>query len=510
MQWLFFNNLSLKYFLQLQTLIYLVTDIVIILTINLKRYAGSLMMRALHPLDFLFLSLEKRQQPMHVGGLFLFQIPKDAAKTFIQDLVADIRLSKSIPVPPFNNKLNGLFWDNDPEFDLEHHFRHIALPHPGRIRELLTYISQEHSSLLDRAKPLWTCHLIEGIEGNRFAMYFKIHHSMIDGVAGMRLLEKSFSQDPQHQGITAPWCVANKRTKRLTDPEAPISKFKKFTNSLQSQLKATPTVLAELGCALKDKKNHHPDYVSSFQAPSSILNQRVSASRRFAAQSFELARLRSIAQHFNVTINDVVLAICSGALREYLLSQNALPKKPMIAMVPTSVRQDDSDVSNRITMILANLGTHLADPLARLSTIRRSVINAKQRFQRMSSDQILSYSACVYSPAGFNIVSGLMPKRQAFNLVISNLPGPKESLYWNGARLDAIYPASIVLDGQALNITMTSYAGKLEVGLTACRNAVPKMQNLLGHLEDEIVCFEQLMTTCNQDSINTMQHTQPS
>ena len=182
----------------------------------------------------------------------------------------------------------------------------------------------------------------------------------------------------------------------------------------------------------------------------------------------------------------------------------------MIAMVPTSVRQDDSDVSNRITMILANLGTHLADPLARLSTIRRSVINAKQRFQRMSSDQILSYSACVYSPAGFNIVSGLMPKRQAFNLVISNLPGPKESLYWNGARLDAIYPASIVLDGQALNITMTSYAGKLEVGLTACRNAVPKMQNLLGHLEDEIVCFEQLMTTCNKDSINTIQPTQPS
>lgn len=461
------------------------------------------MMRPLHPLDFLFLSLEKRQQPMHVGGLFLFQIPPHAKDTFIQDLVTDIRINKMIPVPPFNNKLSGLFWDNDPDFDLEHHFRHIALPHPGRIRELLTYVSQEHSSLLDRAKPLWTCHLIEGIEGGRFGMYFKIHHSMIDGVAGMRLLEKSFSRDPQHQGITAPWCIANRRTERLTHPEAPMSQFKKFTRIVQGQIKATPTVFNELAKALKDKKNQHPDYVSSFQAPSTIFNQRVSASRRFAAQSFELARLRRIAQHFNVTINDVVLAICAGALREYLIKQQALPKKPMIAMVPTSIRQDDSDVSNRISMILANLATHLDDRMERLMTIRRSVLNAKQRFERMTTDQILSYSAFVYSPAGFNILSGLMPKRQAFNLVISNLPGPKESLYWNGARLDAIYPASIVLDGQALNITMTSYAGKLEVGLTACRNAVPKMQTLLVHLEDEIVGFEQLIVETDIKTLTT-------
>lgn len=450
-------------------------------------------MRPLHPIDLLFLSLEKRQQPMHVGGLFLFQIPEDAPSTFIQDLVADIRHEKSIPVPPFTNKLNGLFWDDDAEFDLEHHFRHIALPHPGRIRELLSYISQEHSSLIDRAKPLWTCHIIEGIEGNRFAMYFKIHHAMTDGVAGMRLLEKSFAHDPQTKGIIAPWCVESRRAKRLKNPEPPSSKIKKLAHLLQSQCKATPKVMAELVSAFKDKKNHHPDYVSSFQAPTTIFNQRVSASRRFAAQSFELERLRGIAKALNVTINDVVLAICSGALREYLLSQNALPAKPMIAMVPVSVRNDDSDTSNRITMILANLATHQAEPLARLNTIRRSVMNAKQRFKRMSSDQILSYSACVYSPAGLNIISGLLPKRQAFNLVISNLPGPTEALYWNGARLDAIYPASIVLDGQALNITMTSYMGKLEVGLTACRNAVPKMQNLITHLEDEIACFEALI-----------------
>lgn len=445
-------------------------------------------MRPLHPIDFIFLSLEKRQQPMHVGGLFLFQIPDNAPASFIRDLVTDIRNSKSSPIPPFNNYLNGLFWDEDEEFDLDHHFRHIALPKPGRIRELLTYISQEHSALIDRAKPLWTCHIIEGIEGNRFAMYFKIHHAMVDGIAGMRLVEKSLSHDPHAKSIVPPWCVEGPRAKRLKAPK--VSRMKNVLQAIKGQLECTPRVAYELSQTVLKDMGRNPDYVSSFQAPSSILNQRVSASRRFAAQSFEFSRLRHISKALGVTINDIVLAICSGALREYLLTQNALPKKPLIAMVPASVRSDDSDFSNRITMILANLGTHKDDPLERLKTVRRSVLSAKERFKRMNANQILNYSAFVYGLAGFNIASGLMPKRQAFNVIISNVPGPQEPLYWNGARLEALYPASIVLDGQALNITMTSYMDKLEVGLTACRNALPKMQNLLTHLEEEIQRFE--------------------
>lgn len=461
------------------------------------------MRRPLHPIDFIFLSLEKRQQPMHVGALFLFQIPNNAPETFIQDIVDDIRKKKTVPVPPFNNKLNGLFWDEDSEFDLDHHFRHIALPHPGRIRELLVYISQEHSALIDRAKPLWTCTIIEGIEGNRFGMYFKIHHAMVDGVGGMRLVEKSFSHNPEDDSIVPPWCVQSKRKKRKkNDDDAlpQVSKLKKIMGGIKHQINTGSIVMQELSQTLFKDLGRNPDYVSTFQAPSTILNQRVSASRRFAAQSFELDRLRRIAKHFHVTINDVVLAICSGAMREYLISQNSLPNKPLIAMVPASLRDDDSAVSNRITMILANLATHKADPVERLNIIRRSVQNAKQRFKRMTSEQILNYSALIYGPAGANIMSGILPKRQAFNLVISNVPGPREPLYWNGAKLDALYPASIVLDGQALNITMTSYLDKLEVGLIACRNALPKMQNLLQHLENAIQSYEQLIDLNADDS----------
>lgn len=450
-------------------------------------------MRPLHPIDFIFLSLEKRQQPMHVGGLFLFQIPKNSPSTFIQDLVTDIRNSKCKPVAPFNNTLNGLFWDKDDEFDLDHHFRHIALPHPGRIRELLIYISQEHGTLIDRAKPLWTCTIIEGIEGNRFAMYFKIHHAMVDGVASMRLMEKSFAKDPNIHSIVPPWCIEKRRSQPET--KNPVRRLSSKLNHLKQQMNIVPGVYHELTQALHDRR-HDPDYVSSFQAPICILNQRISASRRFAAQSFNLQRFRHIAKALQITLNDVILAVCSGALREYLISLNSLPAKPLIAMVPTSIRSDnDSDTSNRITMILANLATHISDPIERAKIISRSVSNAKTRFKRMTQDQILGYSAFVYAAAGLNIISGLMPKHQAFNLVISNVPGPREPLYWNGAKLEALYPASVVFDGQALNITLTSYLDKLEVGIVACRNTLPKVQSLLMLLEQEIQNYERHLGT---------------
>lgn len=450
-------------------------------------------MRPLHPIDFIFLSLEKRQQPMHVGGLFLFQIPKNSPSTFIQDLVTDIRNSKCKPVAPFNNTLNGLFWDKDDEFDLDHHFRHIALPHPGRIRELLIYISQEHGTLIDRAKPLWTCTIIEGIEGNRFAMYFKIHHAMVDGVASMRLMEKSFAKDPNIHSIVPPWCIEKRRSQPET--KNPVRRLSSKLSHLKQQMNIVPGVYHELTQALHDRR-HDPDYVSSFQAPVCILNQRISASRRFAAQSFNLQRFRHIAKALQITLNDVILAVCSGALREYLMSLNSLPAKPLIAMVPTSIRSDnDSDTSNRITMILANLATHISDPIERAKIISRSVSNAKTRFKRMTQDQILGYSAFVYAAAGLNIISGLMPKHQAFNLVISNVPGPREPLYWNGAKLEALYPASVVFDGQALNITLTSYLDKLEVGIVACRNTLPKVQSLLMLLEQEIQNYERHLGT---------------
>lgn len=440
-------------------------------------------MRALGPIDQAFLWLERRQQPMHVGGLMLFKIPEDADENFVREVAEQFKATTP-PVRPFNQRLDGMFWNEDEEFDLEHHFRHIALPDPGRIRELLTYVSQEHSALLDRAKPLWECHLIEGIEGNRFALYFKMHHAVIDGIAGMRIAQKSLSSDPNEKAVTPLWAI--KRDKRPKEEAKALANFAETINRLRHQAGSVPKVAKELYQAVRASYEKDPDYVSVFQAPRSILNQRVSGSRRFAAQSYDLPRIKTISKKLGVTINDIVMAMCASALRTYLLDLNALPKKPLIAMVPMSLRRDDSDAGNQITMILANLGTHLADPVARLDLIHRSVQNAKDRFCRMTQSEIMAYSALVYSVCGLNLLTGIAPKLQAFNVVISNVPGPKEPMYWNGALLDGFYPVSIVLDGMALNITLTSYVDRLEFGLIACRKALPSMQRLLGYLEDAL------------------------
>ena len=446
-------------------------------------------MRALGPIDQAFLWLERRQQPMHVGGLMLFKIPENADENFVREVAEQFKATTP-PVRPFNQRLDGMFWNEDDEFDLEHHFRHIALPEPGRIRELLTYVSQEHSALLDRAKPLWECHLIEGIEGNRFALYFKMHHAVIDGIAGMRIAQKSLSSDPTTKAVTPLWAI--KRDKRSKEEAKALANFAETINRLRHQATSVPKVAKELYQAIKASYDKDPDYVSVFQAPRSILNQRVSGSRRFAAQSYSLPRIKAIGKKLGITLNDVVMAMCAGALRTYLLDLNALPTKPLIAMVPMSLRRDDSDSGNQITMILANLGTHLADPLARADIIHRSVQNAKDRFCRMTQSEIMAYSALVYSIAGLNLLTGIAPKLQAFNVVISNVPGPKEPMYWNGALLDGFYPVSIVLDGMALNITLTSYVDRLEFGLIACRKALPSMQRLLGYLEDSLNELEQV------------------
>ena len=230
-------------------------------------------MHALGPIDQAFLWLERRQQPMHVGGLMLFKIPENADANFVQEVAARFK-AITPPVRPFNQRLEGMFWEEDDEFDLEHHFRHIALPDPGRVRELLAYVSQEHSALLDRAKPLWECHLIEGIEGNRFALYFKMHHAVVDGVAGMRIAQKSLSTDPNEKALTPLWAV--KRDKRPKEETTALSNFADTLTRLRHQASSVPKVAKELYQAIRASYEKDPDYVSVFQAPRSILNQKVS------------------------------------------------------------------------------------------------------------------------------------------------------------------------------------------------------------------------------------------
>ncbi|MGM8870218.1 WS/DGAT/MGAT family O-acyltransferase [Psychrobacter sp. 2Y5] len=454
-------------------------------------------MRLMTAVDQLFLLLESRKQPMHVGGLFLFELPEEEQgedSDFVYQLVQQLQNSEVPPSFPFNQVLeNLLFWKTDDQFDVEHHFRHVALPNPGRVRELLMYISKEHSRLLDRAMPLWECHVIEGIlpeaEGRpqRFALYFKIHHSLVDGIAAMRLVQKALSQSP-NEPVTLPiWSLITRHGKKA---ENLLPVARSASRIVKEQLSTIKPVFTEL--IDNFKHNGKPDYVGTFDAPMSVLNQRISASRRIAAQSYDLQRFHTIATAFSVNQNDVVLAVCAGAIRRYLLTMDALPSKPLIAFVPMSLRRDESASGNQISFLMANLGTHLEDPVKRMQLIHDSMNSGKRRFRRMNKAQVINYSAIAYAWEGLNVLTGIFPKKQAFNLIISNVPGSKEPLYWNGAPLRALYPASILVDGQAMNITLATYLDKIEFCITACSKLLPRVQDILLLMEEELSLLEDI------------------
>lgn len=442
--------------------------------------------------DVGFLLGERRNQPMHVGGLMLVTPPKKGAKDFVARAKAQA-LAHTTANAPFNQKLvkrGGVwFWAEDTEFDLESHFHHMALPEPGRIRELLALVSKLHGNLMDRTKPLWEVYLIDGLEDGRVALYTKIHHALVDGIAAMRMLQRATTETADEE-IVPLWAMPARKREEARDAKAnPFRAIANAAQSIKTQAGSVPKVAGEVLKSIRARRTD-PDYVSVFQAPKSIFNGRVSGARRFAAQSFSLARIKAAGKRHDATLNDAVLAMCASAVRKYLLDIDDLPAKPLVAMVPMSLRKDDSDSGNQVAMVLANLGTHLADPVERLDTIVRSVKNSKERFARMTQGEILAYLGVVMATHGANMVLGINPGWQAFNLVISNVPGPKEVRYFNGARVDGLYPVSIVIDGSALNITLNSYAKNLEFGVIGCRRTLPHLQKLLQYLEEGLVELE--------------------
>jgi len=444
--------------------------------------------KPLSPMDQTFLWLERRNQPMHVGGLQLITPPKDAPPDFVQRIAERIRTSSSEVVPPFNQRLvqrfGAWFWTEDDDFDLEAHVRVLALPRPGRIRELLALVSQLHSNHLDRARPLWEYYIIDGVEGGRIAVYTKIHHAMVDGMAAMRMLMKSMSEDPAARKLPAIWAKplqgsGDARNGASAPRQSPIAAL---AQAARAQIGGLPFVARELYGKLRESRAQ-VGLASGLLAPRSILNQRVTASRRFAAQSYSLDRIRAAGKAHDATVNDVVLAMCGSALRRYLQELDALPERSLVAMVPVSMRRDDTATGNQVAMLLARLGTDVAVPRERIAAIKQSVQESKDRYARMTPEQILAYGGLLAAPSNLSVATGLAPRFQAYNVTISNVPGPKKTLYWNGARLDGTYPVSIVADGQALNITVNSYVDKMEFGITACRRALPHIQRLLDYLE---------------------------
>ncbi len=441
-------------------------------------------MKALSPSDAMFLIAELRRQPMHVAGLQLFSLPKGAKPGAIGELVEEMR-SHPVPLPPYNQQLafrGTWFWQEDTQFDLDHHLRHLSLPQPGRIRELLAMVSRLHGGLMDRSRPLWETSVIEGLQDGRFAMYSKVHHAMFDGVAATLEARKALSEDPEQRHMPPPW-ARPRGARRSADASTPASPMAALLSGVSSNYRMLPGAMRGFYDLLR-RGSKDPADVTPYQAPPTMLNVRISSSRRFAAQSYSLARIKKVGKASGATLNDIALAMCAGALREYLIAHQALPDKPLISMVPVSVRAADGpEGGNQVSVILANLATHIADPTLRLKTIISSTKKAKERMAQMGRVEQIAYAAAALSPMAITSQLGLDRIRPAFNVVISNVPGPQKPLYFNGAKLDEMYPLSIPIDGQAINITLTSYCDTIAFGYTACRRSVPGMQRLLDYTE---------------------------
>jgi diacylglycerol O-acyltransferase len=448
-------------------------------------------MHALSPTDSAFLWMETRNQPMHVAGLNIHTPPPGSGPDYVSKLLADWSKYPAA-VAPFNLRpvlrLGLWYWEEDTEFELDYHLRHLALPHPGRIRELLAMVSRLHANLMDRNRPLWETYVIEGLPGGRFATYTKIHHALVDGVTGAKITARGLCQNAQEH--KPPLWAQHFDVHPAAQPAATSPGL---LQQISDIARAGKDILPGIGSGLWDMvRSAYADDAAAlpFQAPPSPFNVEISGSRRFAAQSYSLARLKHIGEAAGATVNDVTLAICAGALREYLLAQGRLPRKPLVAMVPVSLHGETTAGGNQVSLLLANLATHIADPVKRLKRIVESTAQAKKRLTAMPRLQKLAHGITSIAPLGAGMVTGSAEQHPLFNLVISNVPGSAQTLYLNGARLDEMYPVSIPTHYLALNITISGYGDHLGFGYIACRRSVPALQRMLDYTRNAIVELE--------------------
>ncbi|GAA5148178.1 wax ester/triacylglycerol synthase family O-acyltransferase [Pseudonocardia eucalypti] len=452
-------------------------------------------MRLVPPTDSLYLWAESQRSPAHVISLQIFEPPPDAGPELLDEMYAAMTDRDAVK-PAFRRRpyrsaatAGQYAWAYDEDIDLALHVRRVALPRPGRIRELLEHVGDFHATLLARDRPLWQAHLVEGLADGRFALCTKMHHASFDGVNMARHVLGGLSPDPGARGCAAPW-ITPSRPGRPATPAATrrptVTAIGKGALRVADQLGGTVKALA--GAGVSSVRDGGPTL--PFSAPHTILNNRVGSARRFAGDSWPIARLVDVARATGTSLNDVALTMCAGALRAYLIERDALPGSSLVAMVPVSLSSTDPSASardgNSWAAVLCNLGTDIPDGLTRLRGIHCSMRRGKRLMSELDPVTATALSGAVLGGVLPNTLPGPLPPRPAFNLVISNVPAVAKPLYLNGCALTDAYPISVVTDGQALNITLVSYRDRLSFGITGCHRSVPHLQRLLVHLEDAL------------------------
>jgi len=476
-------------------------------------------MQQLTGMDASFLALEAANTTGHVGGLSVLD-PSTASKPLTLARLTAVMAERLSLVPVLRRKLLNVplgldqpYWIDDADFDIEYHVREIALPRPGSDAQLNEQVSRLHARPLDRSRPLWELYLITGLARKRAAVYSKIHHAAVDGVSGTELLTVLFDLTPAGRELPAAEPFRPERP-----PPLPVLAAKAGmrlawrpvqTAQITSELVRFLPTLAPLVNTLIGEMlglNRGDGSVIATRpgrAPATPFNQAITPHRRFAFRSVDLDVVKAVKNAFGVSVNDVVMAMCAGALRRWLVDHDALPDQPLVAMIPVSVRAPASQggLGNRVSAMLAALPTNVTDPGPRLQIVRSATQVAKAQQAVIPQglvDQISDFAVPALTARAARVVfaTGLLHRVPPFNVTISNVPGPNVPVYMCGARLVAHYPMSVVTDGQGLNITLVGYLGQLHFGLVSCRELVPDIDKLASYLPEELALLAEAAEKC--------------
>jgi diacylglycerol O-acyltransferase len=478
-------------------------------------------MKHLSIVDGAFLHMESAEMPMHVGSLNLFEPPAGYKGEGFYEAVKAHVAKRMHMAPVFTRKLALMpfdlanpVWIHDDDIDLDYHVRYMVLPKPGTFEQLEALAARLHSMLLDRSRPLWEFYVIEGLADGRIGFYGKVHHAAVDGQAGVAMATSMFDLTPEPRAVKPPR-ESRANTYQLGVAELLAAALQNQLQQVVQSVKLLPTLATTLVGAARealatrrseseeDRATRKAERAGSMfkLAPATPFNHSITNQRAFAAVSLPLGEVKAIGKSVGASINDVVLWLCSTALRSYLKEGSELPDKSLVAGVPISLRQEgDTTANNQVAGTLIDLGTEIADPVERLKAIQRGTAAMKRQmgtfrgviptdFPSLGSPWLLSGLASLYGR------SRIADWLRLANVTISNVPGSKVPVYLVGAKMTDYYPLSIVVHGVALNITVQSHVDQLCFGLIACRRAVPDVHELGDQLRRAMATLRSLTAT---------------
>jgi diacylglycerol O-acyltransferase / wax synthase len=474
--------------------------------------------RQLTALDQQFLALENSRNYGHIGALSVYDPSTAPGGTLTLPRLQSLITERLPLVPPFRWRLVQVpfnldygYWIDDPEFDIEFHVRELALAPPGTDAQLADQVARIYARPLDRARPLWELYLIHGLPNDRVAIMSKIHHAVIDGISGAEIMGILFDRTPEIREPPPPLPETRDQPPSelgmlargaLGVPRYPLRLLRSVPRALPNveevpQLAGIPGFRQAGWVASTAQRLLRRGRVvghASLTPPRTSFNGRVSPHRRYAFGGLPLRDVKELKDHYACTVNDVVVAICAGAVRRWLTEHGELPDQPLVAQIPVSVRSKEQEgtYGNRILLMTALLHTEVADPVERVRQTHESLAEMKERYRALPAELLQDANQFI-PPALFSRAASLTFSLSAsraghpsWNLVVSNVPGPQAALYMAGARLESHYPISVITDGMGLNITVMSYLGNLDFGIVADRQQMPDVWSLIGWLGDAL------------------------